>query len=723
MSEDTLDLVIIGGGPAGSLLASLVRRQNPERRVLVLEKEIFPRHHIGESTIPSWRNILERAGVLETLEAAGLMRKVGTLFQWGAADDERWTIDFRDKNTGGASPGSYQVDRAQFDHLVLQHARSLGAEVIEGAAVKAAKREPDAITVEWEQDGARRSARTRYLVDASGQARVLTRLWGLKLTPFDDMNNFAVYGYWKGSAIARFAGPPIHEHERWTYITTCPDGWVWHIPTFPDLVSVGVVTDADAIPSGGARALEEFYLRNVRAADGVGELLEGAELVAHPQLDARITTIRDWAYHASQACGPGWFLCGDAAAFVDPILSSGMLLAANGASLAANALNTLWNDPSVDVELLRESYQSTYDDMAESYHRMARVWYTRNFKYETWHWEAKRQRLRTGRHPAHETDARAFMQLCIGSFANPVEGTFADRGPLLDFLRADARIYAAHLFKGEVGDEEIGREGVDEDEVKRRIEAESRARWNVLLDREVTATGCAGRARESYFTDSTMDRWQRVRYVEVRAEPCVDAFDRVVFPVTPDLPEGIVPLLAPRPDAPGRTLRSILRELGAARPHGSTEQRLLLQLAQQQILQLDLRGWLTVSEAPAAQAREGAWPEVILALVRRMPGARAEMDLAGDALSITLSPPVARDRAGLVLVPASRADAKYVWMQTATTAFMYRGDIKRVGPVGEALVRATRAWEAAHPEAARAWWSEGAPALAGHAIDAASLGR
>src|SRR5207248_2640931 len=110
-------------------------------------------HHIGESSIPSWRNILERAGVLGRLESGDFMRKVGTLFQWGAADDERWTIDFRNKITGGASPGSYQVDRAVFDHELMLHARSLGAEVIEGATVRSAARQEPGFRVTCERDG------------------------------------------------------------------------------------------------------------------------------------------------------------------------------------------------------------------------------------------------------------------------------------------------------------------------------------------------------------------------------------------------------------------------------------------------------------------------------------------------------------------------------------------------------------------------------------------
>jgi flavin-dependent dehydrogenase len=706
--SDVFDVVIIGGGPAGSLLASLVRRDNPGRRVLIVEKEIFPRHHIGESTIPSWRNILARAGVLASLEAAGFMRKVGTLFQWGASDDERWTIDFRDKRTGGASPGGYQVDRAKFDQALLDHARSLGVDVRQGATVKAAASDGEGFVVSWDQAGEQHSTTTRFLIDASGQSRVLARLWSLPVVPFDDMNNFAVYGYWRGSETACFAGPPIHQHERWTYISTSKDGWVWHIPTFPDLVSVGVVTDADAIPPGGPAALADFYLRNVRGSEGIGELLARAELVEHPLLRTRLSTVRDWAYRVGEVCGPGWFLVGDAAAFVDPILSSGLLIAANGASLAANALNTIWNDPEVDLSLLRESYRATYNDMAESYHRMARVWYKRNFKYSTWHWEAKRQRLRTGRHPAQETDARAFMQLCIGSFSNPVEGTFADRGHLVEFLRADARIYAAHLFKGEApfdkhgAVDEIGREEIGEDEVRRRIEGESRTRWKYLLDRRVTVQRCRGSARDGYFTDSTMDHWQRVRYLEVFADPKVDPFDRVVFPVTTELPAGVLPFLLR-----DKQLRNVLRQICARHPLGSTEYQSVLKLMQQQVLQLDLRGWLEISGDPPPAQFAGSWPAPIEDVVHRLPGAWAEMDLLGDSISLSLS-----NETGIVLAAAARAHPNRTWKQTATTAFSYRGDFSRVGRVAEHLLQAMRGWEPAHPD----FWNAEAPALAGHAV-------
>lgn len=708
---DDVDVVVIGAGPAGTLLASLVQRESPGHRVLVLEKDVFPRHHVGESTIPSWHSILERAGVLRHLEAAGFMLKVGTLFEWGAADDERWTIDFRDKVTGGARPGSFQVDRATFDRVLLAHARSLGAQVLEGATVEAAERTPAGFVVRWKQEGEHHRVRTRYLVDASGQARVLSRLWGLRLVPFDEMNNVAIYGYWKGSAVAQFGREERRDRERWTYISTSPDGWVWHIPTFPDLVSVGLVTDADSIRAGGQEALEEVYVRNVRAAGGIAPLLSAAELVRHPLARARTLVVRDWAYRVAEACGPGWFLVGDAAAFVDPILSSGLLIAANGASLAANALHTLWMDPAVDLPLLLRSYKATYDDMAESYHRMARVWYTRNFKYPTWHWEAKRQRLRTGAHPARETDAAAFKQLCAGSFANPVEGMFATRGLVGDLHRTDARIYASHLFRDEAGVQPADREPEDEDAARAQVEAEARARWIHLLSCRLEPHGFDARVREGYFTDGTMREWKHVRYMELRPKASADEFDRVVFSLAPELPDGVMPHLTP-----DRPLRDILRALGSSCPVGSPQYRLLLGLLEQQILQLDMRGWLRVTEAADPGVGRAEWPTFLLAALDRLPHARAEVDLLGGSIALRLSPHGSSDPHEVVLMPSARADATTIWKKTRTTAVSYSGDVALVGPAASGLLRTIASWEAAEPEAASQLWDRDVPRLAGRAI-------
>ncbi len=210
-----------------------------------------------------------------------------------------------------------------------------------------------------------------------------------------------------------------------------------------------------------------------------------------------------------------------------------------------------------------------------------------------------------------------------------------------------------------------------------------------------------------------MAKWQRVRYLEARATDRTDGFDRVVFPITPELPDGVMPHLSK-----ARLLREILRDLGSGHAPGSTGYDTFLGLIQQQVLQLDLRGWLDVvapDPDPAAGEPEPEWPTFILAVLDRVPGARAEVDLLGSSVSLSLSSPNGRDHAGLTLMPAERADPRFVWKRTRTTAIGYRGDIALVGPVAAGLLRALQAWEAAVPDAARTLWARDVPCLAGQA--------
>lgn len=686
-----LDVIVVGGGPAGSLLASLCRRSDPDRRVLMLERAPFPRHHVGESCSPGWHPILERAGVFEKLEASDVMRKAGVLFHWGEADDETWTAQFRDPSGKGFLPGSYQVDRAEFDRLLLDHARALGATVLQPVAVKAVERlEPSGFRVTWEDEkGATSSATTSFLVDASGQARLLARLFGLRVIPFDDMNNYAVYGYWKGSRIAAFTGPPIHERERWTYIAAAPDGWLWHIPTFPDLVSVGLVTDVATLRladgSSSEAALEEIYLRNIRGAERVRDLLADAELVRHPLAPAKLLTARDWAYYVERTCGPGWFLVGDAAAFIDPILSSGLTIAAHGAALAANALHSIWTDPTLDEELLRESYISAYHDMASTYHRLARIWYSRNFKCDTWHWEARRQRLRTGRNPADETADDAFLEQCLGSFANPIEGSFG----VLDFAERRpmpaGQVIREHLFR-KPGEPAATPVHASTEEARRELQARTLARWRELLGRRISFRGATYREAESYFTDRYTARWERVRYAEIARIGATDRFERVIFPAS-----NVVPLIAD-----GARVLDVARLFCAEEQPGTSEHRERARLAQSQILQLDLHGFLAIDAAPDAPPLD--WPAPLRAVAR---GVRLSLsvDLVGESLELTAG----EGRA--VLTPAEARSRHRPVARTATTAFAYRGDLDAVRPVLDRVVAAYRAWEAQLPDAAKAWWS------------------
>ncbi len=683
-----VDVIVLGGGPGGSLVASLCRRQDPDRSVLVLERAKFPRHHVGESCSPGWAPILERAGVLEKLEASDVIRKAGVLFHWGEAGDETWTADFRDRSGKGVRAGSFQVDRARFDHLLLEHARAQGADVREEATVRAVERlEGGGFRVRWDAAEGARASTTRHVVDASGQARLLARFFALPIVPYDDMNNFAVFGYWKGSKIAAFDGPKIHEHERWTYIAAAPDGWLWHIPTFPDLVSVGLVTDAEtlrALEGDKSEALEALYLRNVRGAARVSDLLADAEWVAHPLASTKMLTARDWAYHVGQPCGPGYFLVGDAAAFVDPILSSGLTITAHGAALAANALHSIWTDATLDGPLLEESYAQAYLDMASTYHRLARIWYSRNFKCDTWHWEAKRQRLRTGRHPADETADEAFLEQCMGTFANPIEGSFGvadfeDRGG----AQPTGRVIRDHLFPGG----RTSREGVGpapHAQTREALDETALARFRTLLPSRVSLRGASYREAESYFTDRHTERWERVRYAEITDVRARDRFERVVFPFA-----NVVPLLAEAP-----TLAHAARRLCEDVEPGSSAHHVRARAVQSQVLQLDLLGLLAID--PPIDDGPLPWPAPLSAIASTPLVASA--DLLGESIELNAG----SDRVVLTAMPSRARHRPYA--SSATTAFAYRGGGTEARPLIAQLVAAYRGWEAEEPDAARSFW-------------------
>lgn len=708
-----LDLVVIGGGPAGSLLASLVRRQDPDRSILVLEKEEFPRHHVGESTIPSWRPILQRADLLEKLDAAIETRKVGTIFLWGREADGSWTIDFRDVQTRCAPRGSYQVDRALFDDLLLNHAAELGANVRKRATVRRiSQRQEGLFTITWDEgNGQAYTVRTRYLADASGQARVVCRQWNLPSFIRDDMNNYAVYGYWEGSRLASYRYP-VRENERWTYIATTDDGWVWHIPISNRLTSVGVVTQKELIPP--RKSLEEFYRRNISACEPVANLLQSATLVQHPRAPRLLMVVTDWSWGCSKVCGEGWFLLGDAAAFVDPILSSGLLIASSAASMVANALHTLWNDRDVEVPLLLESYESTYKEMVDAYHRLARVWYRRNFHKSTWHWEAKRQRLRAGGGTIFETDERAFLSLGLGSFANPLDAAVDGLKPRWD--RPDIRIYREHLFSDDVrsrsqnaAELELAMHKGEELDARAAVRNDVMARWRRLLGARLRVARCRWTMRTGYHTDGFSDSWKRLRYVQVEPLPGGDEVDRVVFRSVEAAPFGLLPHLDGR-----RPLCQVIEHLLSGLPAGSEEYETLKDLLFYQVVHLDLRRWIEVVDEPLASGATGSngdftLPEALAAPLRAV--------ALGNVLTCSVDVLGTRCRfrfeGNESLCPVEIAftrgiDARHVYKKTVTTGVSYLSRTLTEATrmlIGD-LVRSIEAWEQRDLAGVERWWTD-----------------
>jgi FAD-dependent halogenase len=386
------DVIIIGGGPAGSTAASLLARAG--RRVLVLEKEKFPRYHIGESLVPGVIPVLKDIGALDTIERSGYLHKHGTTLRWGAERD-LWTIHF---NEAGPWDYAFEVKRAEFDNDLLNHARGLGATVIEEATVT----EPlysggRCVGVRFAQDkrAGTSEARAAYVLDASGQGRVLGGHENLVVW-HEDLRNIAIWTYFQGGQ--RFPG--IDQGNILTEYHE--DGWVWVIPFTDGTCSVGFVSPYQ-VYSAARTTPEEYFQAKLKLAAEAGRLLDGAVRVASYR------TTRDWSYACSRFSGPGYLIAGDAAAFVDPLFSTGVMLAMKGAAVAAHTIDRVLADPASE-QAQQLGYERSYREFFDTVVSFVRYFYDAR-RRRTQYW-ARAQELID---PVQELEQRAdFIRLISG---------------------------------------------------------------------------------------------------------------------------------------------------------------------------------------------------------------------------------------------------------------------------------------------------------------------
>ena len=370
-------IVVIGGGPAGSCVSTFLVRMGLD--VVLLEREHFPRSHVGESLLPSSIPILENLGVMDEVRAAGFTVKPGATMIWGT-EREPWSWYFRE--THASNPHSYQVWRPEFDAILLNNARRSGVDVREGWQVT---------RVEFDDDGSAIAVRcratdgssgeielpARYVVDASGQSGVLSRQLGLR--EWDDFfRNLAVYGYYKG-------GEQLPKPDEGNIlIESQADGWMWHIPLREGWASVGAVVDLEA----GQRAVREMgprglLERQIAAAPYLAGMLADAKMVSEPEV------ARDWSYRCKSLSGPGYILVGDAGCFVDPLFSSGVHLALTYAALAAVVVASALEDPSIAGPAGR-MYEQIYYKEYGNFRELARLFYSSNRTADSYFWEARR---------------------------------------------------------------------------------------------------------------------------------------------------------------------------------------------------------------------------------------------------------------------------------------------------------------------------------------------
>ncbi|HEX3591391.1 MAG TPA: NAD(P)/FAD-dependent oxidoreductase [Pseudonocardiaceae bacterium] len=403
-NREEFDVVVIGAGPAGSTAAAQLATAG--RSVLLLERRSLPRFHIGESQFPYTAALLRQMGLYDEVAAQGFPVKTGAEFIFPDGDYRR--TNFAEQGPG-RQPTTFQVDRAQFDHLLARNAGKCGAEVRESAAVQELLFDDDGRMngVRYEVDGESTTVHAKWVIDAGGRSsRVAHHFQTRREIPW--LRNVAVFRHYTGLDERHnpgYAGDiQVGGHD---------DGWLWAIPIGGDTISVGAVMSQATLKAAESPSavLDEHIARVPR----VVQRLTGTS----PEYDFRIEA--DYCYYSDDVTGAGWMMAGDAGTFIDPIFSGGTFLAMITGKQAAETADAMLSDPE-HTERSLTAYSNFYKTGYDSYTRLISAYYESGYRLGAY--------LRE----------RGFSVAGDRWFARILSGDFwSDMNPFTEYLRKQER--------------------------------------------------------------------------------------------------------------------------------------------------------------------------------------------------------------------------------------------------------------------------------------------
>ncbi len=355
------DVIIIGGGPAGSAMGCYLSKLGIQN--VILEKEVHPRPHVGESMVTASTRVFDEIGFLPVMEELGFPHKFGA--SWHESGGREFFIEFGEFEQPGINqPYTYHVDRSKFDLQLLKHAQKLGSEVIQGVSVlKVLFDGEKAVGVQAKIAGQTVEIPAKMVVDASGRGTVVGRQLNIKQSD-PIFNQYAVHAWFKN--VERSDNPRSKDFIH-IYFLPVERGWAWQIPINDEITSIGVVAEREIFKTFKGDS-EQYFQTYVNSNEALKRALNHAERVNE------FKTEGDYSYSLKSFVGDGYVMIGDAARFVDPIFSSGVSIALYSAKFASEVIQDAFAKNDFSKEVLMP-YQETLKGGADVWYEFIRLYY------------------------------------------------------------------------------------------------------------------------------------------------------------------------------------------------------------------------------------------------------------------------------------------------------------------------------------------------------------